>query len=198
MQAWLSAVPAAIVYLVVFVLVGGQFVGLPLPGGVVLTTASLLAVQGPAEAWAVCAAASAGVLTGSAAGYRLGRRGGRALLDRLVRRFPRALPENRVAATERLFERRGAWVLVVSCFPAVLRMIAAPLSGTLAVPARRFAAAMTASALLWSIGTTLGIHYLGRAAGPWADRLSWAGLATLAVVALSALPSWFRRRPWLR
>ncbi|WP_372665851.1 DedA family protein [Amycolatopsis kentuckyensis] len=198
MQPWLSAVPAAIVYLVVFLVVGGQFMCLPLPGGVVVTAAGLLAVQGSAEPWAVCAAATAGVLAGSAAGYRLGRRGGRPLLERITGRFPRALSENRVAATEQLFERRGTWVLVVSCFSAVLRMIAAPLSGTLAVPTRRFATAMTASALLWSIGTTLGIYYLGQAAEAWIEGLSWAGLAMVAVLALASLPSWFRRRSCLR
>lgn len=194
MQAWLSEVPAAIVYLAVFFLIGGQFLCLPLPGGVVLTTAGLLAVQGTVDPVAVSVAATAGVLAGSAAGYRLGRRGGRVVLEKLVRRFPRVLSQKRVAATERLFERWGAWVVVVSCFSAVLRMIAAPLAGTLAVPVRRFALAMTVSALLWSFGTTLGIYYVGQVAEQWINGLSAAGLVMLAVLALVSLPSWFRPR----
>ncbi|MEU3645834.1 DedA family protein [Lentzea sp. NPDC034063] len=194
MQAWLSEVPAAVVYLAVFLLVGGQFLCLPLPGGVVLTTAALLAVQGSADPVAVSVAATAGVLAGSAAGYRLGRRGGRSVLEKLVRRFPRVLSQNRVTATEGLFERWGAWVVVVSCFSAVLRMIAAPLAGTLAVPARRFALAISVSALLWSFGTTLGIYYAGRVAEEWINGFSLAGLVMLGVVALASLPSWFRRR----
>ncbi|MEU8632480.1 VTT domain-containing protein [Amycolatopsis sp. NPDC048633] len=198
MQAWLSAVPAAMVYLAVFLVVGGEFLCLPLPGGVVLTTATLLAVQGSVEPWAVCAAATAGVLAGSAAGYRVGRRGGRAVLEKLVRRFPRMLSQARVANTEKLFERWGVRMIVVSCFSAVLRMITAPLSGTVAVPVRRFAPGITVSVLLWSIGTTLGIYYLGLAAESWIDGLSWAGLAMLAALALASVPSWFRHRTGTR
>ncbi|WP_394619770.1 DedA family protein [Lentzea sp. JNUCC 0626] len=193
MQAWLSEVPAVVVYLAVFFLIGGQFVGLPLPGGVVLTTAGLIAVQGAVSPVGISLVAAAGVLAGSAVGYRLGARGGRAVLARLVTRFPRVLPEKRVVATERLFERWGAWVVVVSCFSAVLRMIAAPLAGTLGVPVRRFAVAMTVSAVAWSFGTTLGIYYVGQAAEQWINGLSVAGLAMLVVVALASVPSWFRR-----
>jgi len=194
MQEWLSAVPPLIVYLAVFLVIGGEFLCLPLPGGVVLTTAGLLAVRGSVEPWLVCVAAVAGVLAGSAVGYRLGRRGGRAVLDGIVRRFPRVLSAARLAATEKRFERWGIWMIVASCFSAVLRMITAPLAGTLAVPARRFALAMAASAVLWSAGTTLGIYYIGLAAESWIDGLSWAGLAMLAALGLASVPAWFRRR----
>jgi membrane protein DedA with SNARE-associated domain len=195
MQQWLSAVPPAIVYLAVFLVVGGQFVCLPLPGGVALTTAGLLAVRGSVEPWLVCVAAVAGVLAGSAVGYRLGRRGGRAALDRLTRRFPRVLPPKRLATTERLFARWGSWLLVASCFSAVLRMAAAPSAGTLSIPVRRFTLAMAASAVLWSVGTATALYYLGLAAESWIDGLSWVGLAMLAVLALASIPSWFRSAP---
>jgi membrane protein DedA with SNARE-associated domain len=72
MQAWLSEVPAVVVYLAVFFLIGGQFVCLPLPGRVVLTTAGLLAVQGAVSPVVVSLVAAAGVLAGSAAGTGLG------------------------------------------------------------------------------------------------------------------------------
>jgi membrane protein DedA with SNARE-associated domain len=189
MGQWLSAVSPAIVYLAVFLVVGGQFVCLPLPGGVALTTAGLLAVRGSVEPWLVCVAAVTGVLAGSAVGYRLGRRGGRAALDRLTRRFPRVFPPKRLATAERLFARWGSWILVASCFSAVPRMVGAPLAGTLSIPVRRFGLAMAASAVLWSVGTTTAIYYLGRAAESWIDGLSWVGLAMLA---LASVPSWFR------
>ena len=194
MQQWLSTVPSAVVYLAVFLVLGGQFLCLPLPGGVALTTAGLLAARGSVEPWLVCASAVAGVLVGSALGYRLGRRGGRPALDRLARRFPRMLTPGRLTSTEALFERRGVWLAVASCFSAVLRMVIAPLAGTLAVPAGRFAAAMTASAVLWSVSTTMAIYFAGLAAEAWLDGLSWAGLGMLAVLALASLPAW-RRSP---
>jgi membrane protein DedA with SNARE-associated domain len=194
MQEWLSTVPSAVVYLAVFLVLVGQFVCLPLPGGVALTTAGLLAVGGSVEPWLVCATAVAGVLAGSALGYRLGHRGGRPALDRLARRFPRMLTPGRLTATEALFERRGTWLVVVSCFSAVLRMVTAPLAGTLAVHKGRFMAAMAASAVLWSVSTTTAIYYAGLAAESWIDGLSLAGLAMLAVFALASLLSW-RRSP---
>ncbi|MCU1651239.1 MAG: hypothetical protein JWQ60_2388, partial [Pseudonocardia sp.] len=51
---------------------------------------------------------------------------------------------------------------------------------------------MAASAVLWSVGTTTALYYLGRAAESWIDGLSWVGLAMLAVLALASIPSWFR------
>lgn len=196
MQQWLSTVPSVTVYLAVFLVVGGQFLCLPLPGGIALTTAGLLAARGSVEPWLVCASAVAGVLAGSALGYRLGRRGGRPVLDRLARRFSRALTPQRLAATEALFEKRGVWLIVASCFSAVLRMVTAPLAGTLAIPAGRFAAAMTVSAVLWSVSTTTAIYFAGLAAESWLDSLSWLGLAMLAVFALASVPAWHRsRRP---
>lgn len=192
MQQWLSTAPSAAVYLAVFLVVGGQFLCLPLPGGIALTTAGLLAARGSVEPWLVCASAVAGVLAGSALGYRLGRRGGRPALDRLARRFPRVLTPNRITATEGLFEKRGTWLLVASCFSAILRMVIAPLAGTLAIPTNRFAIAMTASAMLWSVSTTTAIYLAGRAAESWLDGLSWLGLAMLAALALASLPAWRR------
>lgn len=90
------------------------------------------------------------------------------------------LTPKRLTATEALFEKRGTWLIVASCFSAVLRMVTAPLAGTLAVPASRFAAAMAVSAVLWSVSTTTAIYF--------------AGLAMLAVLALASLPAW-RRSP---
>jgi membrane protein DedA with SNARE-associated domain len=194
LQQWLSTVPSAAVYLAVLLIVGGQFLCLPLPGGVAMTTAGLLAAGGSVEPWLVCASAVAGVLAGSALGYRLGLRGGRPVLDRLARRFPRMLTPKRLTATEALFEKRGTWLIVASCFSAVLRMVTAPLAGTLAVPAGRFAAAMTVSAVLWSVSTTTAIYFAGLAAESWLDGLSWLGLAMLAVLAMASLPAW-RRSP---
>jgi membrane protein DedA with SNARE-associated domain len=104
------------------------------------------------------------------------------------------LAPKRLATTERLFARWGSWLLVVSCFSAVLRMVAAPLAGTLLIPVRRFVMAMAASALLWSVGTTAAIYHLGRAAEAWIDGASQVGLAMLAVLALASIPSWFRSR----
>ena len=65
-----------------------ESMGIPLPGEIILVSASLLAATGsPAGAWR--AAASIGAIVGDSIGYAIGRRGGRPLLQRFGRRFPK-------------------------------------------------------------------------------------------------------------
>lgn len=91
-----------------------QFLCLPLPGGVALTAAALLAVQGRLDPWLICACVVLGVLAGSLAGYRIGARGDRPLLERLGRRFPRVLATRNLTRAETAFARWGVLLLLAS------------------------------------------------------------------------------------
>jgi membrane protein DedA with SNARE-associated domain len=193
---WLGSVPPIGVYSVVALVIGLQFLCLPLPGGVALTTAALLALGDPRlELTLVAASAVLGVVAGATAGHQLGRRGGRALLDRLRRRNPRVLSDRNMARTEAAFARWGVWLAVASCFTAVLRMVAAPLAGTLGLPLDRFLVAVTISAVVWAGGTTAAIYYVGAAvAQSWLVWISWVGLAMLAVFLAASVPAWVHSR----
>jgi membrane protein DedA with SNARE-associated domain len=69
-------------YIVLLVLAASTGAGVPGPGDACVIAAGTLAGEGRLNVWVVLAAAMAGWLLGSVAGYEVGRRGGRGLLER--------------------------------------------------------------------------------------------------------------------
>ena len=68
-------------YIIMFVLVAILGAGLPGPGDAALIAAGTLAGEGDLDVWVVLAVAMAAWMLGSVAGYQIGVRGGRKLLD---------------------------------------------------------------------------------------------------------------------
>jgi membrane protein DedA with SNARE-associated domain len=167
--------------------------GIPLPGEIVLVGSALLAATGVVEPEWVATAAAAGAIVGDSIGYAVGRRGGRSLLLRLGRRFPRHLGPAHLARAEETFARHGVWAVFFGRFVALLRILAGPLAGALHVPYRRFLLANAAGGLVWAFSTTYLLFTVGRAAEHWLKDISWAGLV-LAVLAGLLSTWWLRRR----
>src|ERR1700681_3575832 len=69
-------------YPLVFVLVGVESMGIPVPGETQLITAALTASSGRLEIEWVIALAVAGAIIGDNIGYLIGRHGGRRILER--------------------------------------------------------------------------------------------------------------------
>src|SRR6266568_1957894 len=89
-----------------FLLVGMESAGVPLPGETALVTAGVLASRGDMNIVAVIAVAATGAIIGDNVGYWAGRLGGRRLLQRwglLERHASRVLPWS-----ERFFQRHGS------------------------------------------------------------------------------------------
>ncbi|GAA2716804.1 DedA family protein [Micromonospora olivasterospora] len=192
-QHWLSALPPLVIYLIVAGVIGVESMGIPLPGEIVLVSTALLAATGVIEPEWVAGAAAFGAIVGDSFGYAIGRRGGRPLLERLGRRFPRHLGPAHLARAEQSFARHGVWAVFFGRFVALLRILAGPLAGALRVPYRRFLLANAAGGLVWAFGTTYLLFSVGRAAEHWLKDISWAGLA-LAVLAGLGSTWWLRRR----
>ncbi|MFC3500250.1 DedA family protein [Micromonospora krabiensis] len=192
-QHWLVALPPLAVYLIVAGVIGVESMGVPLPGEITLVSASLLAAAGVVEPEWVAGAAALGAIVGDSAGYAIGRRGGRALLARLGRRFPKHLGPAQLARAELSFARHGVWAVFFGRFIALLRILAGPLAGALHVPYRRFLAANAAGGLVWAFATTYLLFHLGRVAEHWLKDASWIGLG-LAVLAGVGSTWWLRRR----
>jgi membrane protein DedA with SNARE-associated domain len=106
-------------YTAVIILVGVEGFGIPLPGQTVLLAAGIYAGTGQLNVIMVLALGFLAVAVGDNIGYVIGRCGGR----RLVLRFGRyvLLTEERVAATERFFAKRGNIVVPVARFIDGLR-----------------------------------------------------------------------------
>ncbi|MEU0081884.1 DedA family protein [Micromonospora tulbaghiae] len=192
-QHWLVALPPGLICLLVGVVIGVESMGIPLPGEIVLVSAALLAATGAVGPEWVAAAAATGAIIGDSIGYAVGRRGGRPLLERLGRRFPKHLGPAHLARAELSFARHGVWAVFFGRFVALLRILAGPLAGALRVPYRRFLVANAAGGLVWAFGTTYLLFYLGQAAEHWLKDISWAGLV-LAVLAGVVSTAWLRRR----
>ncbi|MFF7678861.1 DedA family protein [Actinacidiphila glaucinigra] len=185
-QEWLGTIPPVSVYLLVGFVIGLESLGIPLPGEIILVSSALLASQGHVDPWVVGVCASVGAIVGDSIGYAIGRRGGRPLLDRLGRRFPKHFSAAHIATAEASFTRWGMWAVFFGRFVALLRIFAGPLSGVLKMPYWKFLTANVLGGVVWAGGTTAVIYYVGIVAEPWLKRFSWLGLVAAVLIGLGS------------
>jgi membrane protein DedA with SNARE-associated domain len=184
---WLQAIPPIAVYLIVTLVIGLESLGIPLPGEIVLVSASLLASRPHiAVQWEwVAATATAGAVIGDSIGYAIGRRYGKPLFSWLGAKFPKHFGPEHVAFAERVFARHGVWTVFLGRFIAVLRIFAGPLAGSLRMPYYKFLAANFTGGLTWATGTAFAVYALGLVAETWLSRFSWIGLVLAVVIGLT-------------
>jgi membrane protein DedA with SNARE-associated domain len=168
----------------VFVMVGLQAFGLPLPGTTALVAAALYAAAGhglPIEG--VIAAGAVGAVAGATAGFAVGRWGGEGLLLRVGARL-RQSPE-RVQQLRHGFAAHGTVWLFISRFVSGLRNVAGLFAGASGMDLRRFLPISTAAALVWATVNALEYYWFGHAllaASTWVRVvLVCAGIAWLVV-----------------
>ncbi len=190
---WLQAIPAGWLYATVALVIGLESLGIPLPGEIVLVSASILASRGVVDPVWVGACASAGAIVGDSAGYAVGRKGGAPMFARLGRRFPKHFGPRHVGRAEEYFHRYGMWAVFFGRFIALLRILAGPLAGALRMPYWRFAVANVLGGIVWAGGTTAVIYSLGLVAEKWLKGFSWAGLV-VAVLFGVATTLYLKRR----
>jgi membrane protein DedA with SNARE-associated domain len=192
-EEWLQSLPAILVYVIVALVIGIESMGIPVPGEIALVTASIMAIDHVTNPWFVGIAASIGAIGGDSIGYIFGRRGGRGLLERLGRRFPKHFGPVHLDRAERLFQKYGVWAVFFGRFVALLRILAGPLSGALHVPYRKFLVANASGGIVWAFGTTFVIYFVGRVAEKWLKDFSYIALI-VAVVGGIASTLFLRRR----
>ncbi|WP_299536945.1 DedA family protein [uncultured Streptomyces sp.] len=187
-QEWLETIPALSIYLLVAGVIGLESVGIPLPGEIVLVSSALLASQhGHIDPYILGACASAGAVVGDSIGYAIGRKGGRPLLARLNRKFPKHFGEAQVGLAERSFEKWGMWAVFFGRFVALLRIFAGPLAGVLRMPYWKFLIANVFGGIVWAGGTTAVVYSVGVVAEAWLKRFSWIGLLVAVLFGVGSL-----------
>jgi membrane protein DedA with SNARE-associated domain len=191
-DGWLASLPPYAVAAVVALVIGLESMGIPLPGELTLVTASLLAAAGKFSPWWVAGAAAAGAIVGDSIGYAVGRRGGRALLERLGRRFPKHLGPPHLLRAEQTFARWGVWAVFFGRFIALLRILAGPLAGALKVPYATFLIANASGGVVWAFGTTFAIYYVGQTAEKYLKGLSWIALVVAVLAGVGT--TWYLKR----
>ncbi|AXE25400.1 DedA family protein [Streptomyces globosus] len=187
-QEWLEQIPAVAIYLLVGVVIGLESLGIPLPGEIILVSSALLASQhGEIDPLVLGVCATTGAIVGDSIGYAIGRRGGKPLLERLGKRFPKHFGPAQVALAERSFQKWGMWAVFFGRFVALLRIFAGPLAGVLHMPYWKFLIANVFGGILWAGGTTAVIYYVGIVAEAWLKRFSWLGLVLAVLVGLTSM-----------
>ncbi|MFI1161553.1 DedA family protein [Streptomyces sioyaensis] len=186
-QEWLETVPAVSVYLLVGVVIGLESLGIPLPGEIVLVSASILAAtQDHINPLVLGACASIGAILGDSVGYLIGRKGGQPLLHWAGRKFPKHFGPDHVAMAEAKFDKWGMWAVFFGRFIALLRIFAGPLAGVLRMPYWKFLIANVLGGIIWAGGTTALVYSVGIVAEPWLKRFSWWGLGAAALFGIGS------------
>jgi membrane protein DedA with SNARE-associated domain len=151
-DGWLSSYG----YLVVFLLVMIESIGVPVPGETALIGAALYAGStGKLQIWWVIALAIAGAVIGDNIGFSIGRYGGARLLLRYGHRI--RLHEGRLKIGIWLFRRHGGKVVFWGRFVSILRTWAAFLAGANQMDWPRFLVFNASGGIVWA--TLYGVLY---------------------------------------
>jgi len=192
-DVWLGGLPPLLIYVVVAAIILTESMGVPIPGELTLVSAALLAASGVTNIFGVATAAAIGAIIGDSIGYYIGHRGGRPLLERFGRRFPKHFGPPHLARAERVFQRWGVWAVFFGRFVALLRILAGPLAGALRVPYRKFLAANAGGGIAWAFLTAYAVYAAGRTAERYLQNFSWVALG-VAILAGIASTLFLRRR----
>jgi membrane protein DedA with SNARE-associated domain len=149
-------------YLVLFVFVFLEQVGVPLPAIPALLGVGALAAMGQIVASVAIAVATAASILADGIWYRIGRSRGGKVLHLLCRISIE--PDSCVRVTQNTFERYGARSLLIAKFVPGFNTIAPPMAGIIGMPLRRFLLLDGLGALLY-IGTFVLIGWI------WSDAL---------------------------
>lgn len=150
-------------YFLVFFILLGCGLGLPIPEDITLFAAGLLAYYTVCNVWVILAVSLVGVLLGDTMIFMLGRHFGRRLTKKWF--FHKILPDDRLDAVAKKFQQRGEKLLFAARFMPGFRAPVYFSAGTLHVPFRRFFLYDGVAALI-SVPAIIGAVYL------FGDRLN--------------------------
>jgi membrane protein DedA with SNARE-associated domain len=171
-------------YLAVFIIVGLESAGVPMPGETALVTAAIFAGQGALDIkWVIACAAVAAVL-GDNAGYWVGREFGFPLVLKYGRYL--RLDEGRLKLGQYLFQRHGGKIVFFGRFVAMLRVLAALLAGVNRLEWPRFFLFNALGGIVWASLFGLGGYFLGQAFEHYAGPVGVAALIAAIVGAIVA------------
>ena len=188
----ISHLVASLGYWAVFLLVGAESLGVPLPGETALILAGIYAGHTHRlSPWAIFAVAAAAAIIGDNIGFWIGAKGG----YRLARRYGRRvrLDERKLKIARYLFDRHGAKVVFFGRFVSVLRTYAAFLAGTSRMRWRRFLPANAAGGIVWAAIYTAAAYLAGDVLQRVSGIIDWV-LAGVAVLAIAAAVILLRRQ----
>jgi membrane protein DedA with SNARE-associated domain len=179
-------------YLVVFLLVMIESIGVPVPGETALVAAALYAGSThKLNIWGIVAAAAAGAIIGDNIGYGIGRYGGAKLLRRYGHKVH--LHEGRLKIGIWLFRRHGGKVVFWGRFVSILRTWAAFLAGANHMEWRRFLFYNAAGGIVWASLYGFVYYVFGATLSRLSTKID-VSIGIASVVVLVAFVVWTRRK----
>ncbi len=170
-------------YYAVFVIVGLESIGIPLPGETALiAAATYAATSGNINIWVVFAAAAAGAIIGDNIGYWIGNKGG----YKLARKYgPKIrLDERKLKVGRYVFDKHGGKVVFFGRFVSVLRTFAAFLAGTMRMSWSKFLLYNALGGVVWAAVYSFGFFAAGNTLKKLSGTLHYVAIggAVLVVV----------------
>jgi membrane protein DedA with SNARE-associated domain len=173
-------------YYAVFVLVGAESLGIPLPGETALILAAVYAgQQHRLDPWALWGVASAAAIIGDNIGFWVGDKGGYPLARKYGSKI--GLDERKLKTARYLFARYGGKVVFFGRWVSILRAYAAFLAGTSKMRWYRFLIANALGGITWAAVYTFAAYMLGDSFRHLSHTLDWAigGVAVIAIVVVA-------------
>ena len=192
MPDWLIELFARYGYAVVFVGVFLENAGVPVPGETALLAGAALARVGRLSLPWVIVTAIGGAVLGDNLGFLIGRRGGRALVERYGATV--GLTSARLGRFDRFFDRHGAKTVFIARFVTGLRVFGALLAGTSGLSWGRFFFYNASGAIAWATifgGVGYVLAYSWQTLERWIGR---SGLVLLAAIAIAGVVAALRAR----
>jgi membrane protein DedA with SNARE-associated domain len=146
---WLTDLFARYGYAVVFIGMFLENTGVPVPGETMLLAGAALSRYGSLKLSWVILAAIAGATLGDNLGFFIGRRGGRALVERYGALL--GMTPARLAQFDRFFDQHGAKTVFVARFISGLRVFGAILAGASRLTWSRFLVFNALGAIVWAV-----------------------------------------------
>ena len=179
-------------YLVVFLLVMIESIGVPVPGETALIGAALYAGSThKLEIWWIVGVAIAGAVIGDNIGFSIGRYGGAKLLLRYGHKI--RLHEARLKIGIWLFRRHGGKVVFWGRFVSILRTWAAFLAGANHMEWRRFLFYNAAGGTIWATLYAVAYYEFGGALRKLSTTIDVV-LGVVGSLILIAFVVWSKRK----
>jgi membrane protein DedA with SNARE-associated domain len=187
MEQWVTAHG----YTAIFLLMLAESACIPFPSEVTMLAGGWYAAEGHLDFVWVCVAGVAGNLVGSWIAYAVGRRTGRALLDRYGKYV--LIRSHDIDRAEEWWDRRGdAATLISRLLPVIRTFISLP-AGIAQMPFGKF----TLFTFLGVVPWTVGLAWIGYAVGAsWEHVAHFFDLPTYLIAAALVLAAaqWYRRK----
>src|SRR5579862_1335020 len=173
------------------VVVGIEALGIPVPGETAVILAGLAANAHRLSIVLVIVVASAGAIIGDNIGFLIGRRGGRALLER-----PGRFHEERqrvLAIGDPFFERHGPKAVFLGRWIAGLRVWASWLAGASSMRWPTFLVWNAAGGIAWATSVSLAAYFGGKTVETIFSKIGLYGIIVAGVVVVFG-GAWYLRR----